>query len=176
MCFFNTLLWLENLKRDRRGHMIVGFTTTWAISACHHCSCEFESCSCEMYLKEHSVIFKVCQWLAAGRWFSPGTPVSSTNKTDRQDITRMLLKVSVNTLTLIQSEKSRTKLLNCLKHTVVAVGFLICLSFAVNMSRFCNINTVDLTQVFLFMFRMICYVLSILLSSHIFPIVLSGGV
>ena len=24
---------------------------------------------------------KVCQWLAEGRWFSPGTPVSSTNKT-----------------------------------------------------------------------------------------------
>jgi hypothetical protein len=29
---------------------------------------------------------KVCQWLAVGRWFSPGTPVSSTNKTDRHDI------------------------------------------------------------------------------------------
>ena len=27
-----------------------------------------------------------CQWLAAGRWFSPDTPVSSTNKTDRHDI------------------------------------------------------------------------------------------
>jgi hypothetical protein len=26
---------------------------------------------------------KVCQWLATGRWFSSGTPVSSTNKTDR---------------------------------------------------------------------------------------------
>ena len=26
---------------------------------------------------------KVCQWLAADRWFSPGTPVSSTNKTDQ---------------------------------------------------------------------------------------------
>jgi hypothetical protein len=33
---------------------------------------------------------KVCQWLAAGRWFSPGTPVSSTNKTDRHDITEIL--------------------------------------------------------------------------------------
>jgi hypothetical protein len=29
---------------------------------------------------------QVCQWLAAGRWFSPGTPVSSTNKTDRHNI------------------------------------------------------------------------------------------
>ena len=29
---------------------------------------------------------KVCQWLETGRWFSPGTPISSTNKTDRHDI------------------------------------------------------------------------------------------
>ena len=27
----------------------------------------------------------VCQWLATGQWFSPGTPVSSTNKTDCHD-------------------------------------------------------------------------------------------
>ena len=25
---------------------------------------------------------KVCQWSVTGRWFSPGPPVSSTNKTD----------------------------------------------------------------------------------------------
>ena len=37
---------------------------------------------------------KVCQWLAAGRWFSPGTPDFSTNKTDRHDITEILLKVA----------------------------------------------------------------------------------
>jgi len=29
---------------------------------------------------------KICQLLATGRWFSPGTSVSSTNKTDRHDI------------------------------------------------------------------------------------------
>ena len=40
---------------------------------------------------------KVCQWLAAGRWFSPGTPVSSTNKTDRYEI---LFIVALNTITL----------------------------------------------------------------------------
>ena len=33
----------------------------------------------------------------AGRWFSPGTPVSSTNKTDRHDIDEILLKVALNT-------------------------------------------------------------------------------
>jgi len=41
---------------------------------------------------------KVCQWLATGRWFSPGPQVSSTNKTDRHDITEILLKVALNTI------------------------------------------------------------------------------
>ena len=42
---------------------------------------------------------KVCQWLAAGWWFSLGTLVSSTNKTDCHDITEILLKVALNTIT-----------------------------------------------------------------------------
>jgi hypothetical protein len=41
---------------------------------------------------------EVCQWLAAGRWFSTGIPVSSTNKIDRHDITEILLKVALNTI------------------------------------------------------------------------------
>jgi hypothetical protein len=36
--------------------------------------------------------------LAAGQWFSPGTPVSSTNKTDGHDIAEILLKVALTTL------------------------------------------------------------------------------
>jgi hypothetical protein len=40
-----------------------------------------------------------CQCLATGRWFSPGTPVSSDNKTDRHDIAEILLKVVLNTIT-----------------------------------------------------------------------------
>ena len=35
---------------------------------------------------------KVCQWLAAGRLFSPGTPVSSSNNTDRHDILKYCWK------------------------------------------------------------------------------------
>ena len=38
----------------------------------------------------------VCQWLVVGQWFSL---VSSTNKTDRHNITEMLLKVVLNTIT-----------------------------------------------------------------------------
>ena len=41
---------------------------------------------------------KVCQWLATSWWFSPGPPVSSTNKTDRHDITEILLKMALNTI------------------------------------------------------------------------------
>ena len=46
-----------------------------------------------------SVLDKVCQWLAAGQWFSPGSPVSSTNRTDRHsDIAEILLNVALNTI------------------------------------------------------------------------------
>ena len=35
-----------------------------------------------------------------GLWFSPGPPVSSTNKTDLHDITKILLKMALNTIKL----------------------------------------------------------------------------
>ena len=50
---------------------------------------------------------------AAGLWFSPGTLVSFTNKTDSHDIAEILLKVALNTVTLT------------LKHHSTNVGFLI---------------------------------------------------
>ena len=43
---------------------------------------------------------EVCLWLATGRRFCSGTPVSSTNKPDRHDITEILLNVALNTITL----------------------------------------------------------------------------
>ena len=42
---------------------------------------------------------KVCHWHPAGRWFSLGTGVSF-NKTDRHDMSEILLKVALNTITL----------------------------------------------------------------------------
>ena len=65
---------------------------------------------------------KVCQWLATGLWFSPGPPVSSTNKTDHHDITEILLKVALNTitLTLIQWNVSKfTVFLKKNKHVIL---------------------------------------------------------
>jgi hypothetical protein len=49
---------------------------------------------------------KVYQLLAHGRWFSPGTPASSTTKTGRHEIAEILLKVALNTKNQNQSIKS----------------------------------------------------------------------
>ena len=45
----------------------------------------------EVYLVQHYVINFV-----SGRWFSLGTPVFPTSKTDPHDITEILLKVALN--------------------------------------------------------------------------------
>jgi hypothetical protein len=42
----------------------------------------------------------------AGPWFSQGTPVSFTNKTDSHDITEILLKVALNTIILPLTKKT----------------------------------------------------------------------
>ena len=61
--------------------LVVGFITTYANS-------DFESHSWRGVLNT-TLCDKVCQW------FSPATPVSSTSKTDRHDITEILLKVAL---------------------------------------------------------------------------------
>ena len=91
---------LNVLKRGHRDRMVVGFTTTCAISAYHHKRCEFKSQSWQG-VHDTTLCDKVCQWLAGGRWFSVGTLVFSTKKTDHHDITEILLKVALNTITLI---------------------------------------------------------------------------
>ena len=58
-------------------------------------------CCDNFFLNLNSLCDKVCQWLVAGQWFSLGSPVSSTTKTDGHDITEILLKVALNTLTLL---------------------------------------------------------------------------
>jgi hypothetical protein len=40
---------------------------------------------------------KIYQLLAHGRWFSSGTPASSTTKAGRHDTAEILLKVALNT-------------------------------------------------------------------------------
>jgi len=68
------------MGRRGRDRMEVGFITICAIRAYHHLSYEFEPRSLWGVL-DTTLCDKVCQWLAVGRWFSLGTPVTSTNKT-----------------------------------------------------------------------------------------------
>ena len=75
--------------------MVVGFTATYAISVYHYRSCESESRSWQSVL-DIALCDKVSQLLAAGRWFSLITPVSSTNKTQSHDIAEILLNVALN--------------------------------------------------------------------------------
>jgi len=38
------------------------------------------------------------EWFATGQWFSPGSPVSSTKKTNNHDITEILFKVVLKSI------------------------------------------------------------------------------
>ena len=73
------------IKWDRRGRDRMVFTATYAITY-HHKSCEFP-------LRRGVLDTTLCDM-----WFSPLTPVSSTNKTDRYDMNKILLKVGFNTI------------------------------------------------------------------------------
>jgi hypothetical protein len=53
---------------------------------------------------------KVCQLLAHGQWFSPGTAYSSTTKTGRHDIAETLLKVELNTINQTKSIQTSWRL------------------------------------------------------------------
>jgi hypothetical protein len=78
--------------RGRRGRdrNVVGFTTAYAISAI---TINFVDSN---PAQERYNRYNIMWW----RWLTPGTPVFSTNKTDRHDITEILLKVALYTITL----------------------------------------------------------------------------
>ena len=74
----------SNLDQDEVSQALVSYIANKYI---------YETSACVRY----TLCDKVCQWLATGRWFSPGTLVSSTNKTYHHDRTEILLKVALNT-------------------------------------------------------------------------------
>jgi len=63
----------------------------------------FRAWLCKLQKMVAAASDKVYQLLAQCRWFSPGTPASSTNKTGRHDIAEILLKVPLNTTNQIKS-------------------------------------------------------------------------
>ena len=77
------IIWTLQWKgRDGRDRMVVDFTTTTCtISAYHHKSCEFKSRLWRGVLDTTKLLY-VIKFVSdlAGRWLSPGFPVSSTNK------------------------------------------------------------------------------------------------
>ena len=81
-----------------------------------------------------------------GLWFSPGSPVSSTNKTDFHNITEILLKVALSTinqqnhqndtirklniflctgLTVPKQENQNTESFNISLHSIKSLGWFI---------------------------------------------------
>ena len=94
ICHWYCFVYLIVLVRGRYC-MVVWLTTTCAISVYGR---KFESRPWRGVL-DTTLCGKICQLLASGRWFPPGTPVFSTNKTDRHDIAEILLKVALNPIT-----------------------------------------------------------------------------
>ena len=72
------------------------------IFCCNRCLSPLTLCEFASHLwrgvLDTTLCDKVCQWLMTGCGFSPSTPVSSTNESDRHDITEILLKVALNTI------------------------------------------------------------------------------
>ena len=57
--------------------------------------------------REELIIKVSCKFeieITTGRWISPGTPDSSTNKTDRYAITEILLKVAISIINLTKTK------------------------------------------------------------------------
>jgi hypothetical protein len=61
---------------------------------------------CLTLLSYTTLCDKVNQWVGTGQWFAPGIPDSSPNKTNRHDITEILLKVAL--ITLNQTKPNQT--------------------------------------------------------------------
>jgi hypothetical protein len=86
---------------------IQGQSWSWSHSSwiynhlCNHCLSPLMLWIRILHMVRYTTLFdKIYQWLATGRWFSPRTLITSTNKTDRHDITEILFKVALNTIRL----------------------------------------------------------------------------
>ena len=100
MVFNEVFLLFGEIQNPRRTFVVVLYGSWIYNYLCNQflsppTRCEFESQSGDTTLCD-----QVCQRLTTGRWLSPFSPVSSINKTDRHDITEILLKVALNTITL----------------------------------------------------------------------------
>jgi len=122
------------------------YNCSYAISAYHHWCCEFESRS-GRGVQCTTLCHKVSQWLATGRWFSTGTPISFTNKTDPHDITEILLKVELKTIQ--PTNQSICWKISSARHVCSCTFFRIYKwNVALKPSTFTNLNNVSNTLLF----------------------------
>jgi hypothetical protein len=80
--------------RHGRDHMVVGFPN-YRCNQCLSPLMVWDWTPFRQGVLDTTLCDKVCKWLATCWWVSP---VSSTNKIDRHDITNILLKVVLNTI------------------------------------------------------------------------------
>ena len=133
-CWFIT-----QITPRRRDHirMVFRFPTTYSIIAYHTKAVSLNPAHGEVYSMQHYVI-KFVSALRRSMVFT-GYSVPSTNKTDRHDITELLLKVLLNTIVITPHPPLRTKppslycnllFISCLpiKHQTYSLVLLQCYS------------------------------------------------
>ena len=102
--YLPVLLYLYNILYNKKGPSWSWSYGSWIYNyLCNQCLLQLTLWVLILFrrgLLNTKLCDKVSQWLLAGWWFSPGTPVSSTNKTDHHDIAEILLKVALNTINL----------------------------------------------------------------------------
>ena len=111
--------------------MVVGFTTTCAISAHHHKSCEFEPrnfAKCTRYNIVRYNLSVTCHRSVA----------SSINKTDRNDIAEILLKVGLNSIS--QTKPLIEKRIQTLKYVFLG-SFSVIHYCPQSVFLYCNLTT-----------------------------------
>ena len=93
-------------------------------------------------------------WLAAGLWFSLGSPVSSTNEADRHNIADILLKVLLNSMTPTPSISVFLLVLfsnyymYCLRNT--SFQLFVSIILAIKWQEQCKIMSFVLSEILLF--------------------------
>ena len=130
--------------------MIVGFTAT--------CS-EFESCSWRDVL-DTTLCENVRQWLSTARWFSPGTLVFSSNKTDHHNISDIILKVALNSISLkpvaiyISMERRLNKIWHA--HLCLNLNYNFCSVTIMNWKCLYQVRVITIFTVFRLLTDFVC--------------------
>jgi hypothetical protein len=106
LCIYMYIMWSMNCEQFSND--LKGLSWSWSYGSwiynylCNQCRSPLKlwvRIPLRRSVLDTTVCDQLCQWLAAGRWFFSGTPISSTNKTCRHvDMTEILLKVALNTI------------------------------------------------------------------------------